>query len=148
MHLCSTQGVELRSPAKEGSNVILTSYYSCYWNGYWNGDRSIYYEICYAGSYNSNIPGSPTSIPSDVAIRDESSRIFQVVGADCPDWELSPPTGPTCKGSGLRPSSTDLPPSMLGVGPCELPFIEWQVLFPQELAGQHQNLAAMGGTLS
>jgi hypothetical protein len=124
----------------EGSSVILTSYYNCYlacnYIYYYYYYSCSYYQSCSAGSYNSNIPGSPTTIPSDVAIRDESSRIFQVVGADCPDWELSPPTGPTCQGSGKRPITTDPPPSMLGIGPCELPYIEWQVLLPQELVGR------------
>jgi hypothetical protein len=142
--LCSTQGVELRSPAKEGSDLILTSYYYCYWNNNcWNGYRYVPCESCYVGSYNYYIPGTPTSIPSEVAIRDESSRIVQVVGADCPDWGLSPPTGPTCQGSGLRPYTTDAPPTMLGVGPCELPFIEWQVPFLKELVGRHYHLAAL-----
>ena len=128
------QSVELRSPAQEDSDVILTSYYSSYWGSYWTGYSYTYNRVWSAGSYNSDIPGAPTSVPSDVAIRDESNRAFQLVGASCLDSELSLPTGLECQGSGVRPNTTDAPPSMLGDGPCEQPFIDWQVVASSTLA--------------
>ena len=124
-----SQGVVLRIPAQERSDVILTSYYSCYWsNCYYNGYTYSCYQSCYAGSsYSDAIPGAPASVPSDVAISNETNRIFQYVGGSCSDADLSP-TGPLCQGSGIKPNTTDPPPSMLGDGPCERPFLEWQVV--------------------
>ena len=125
--------MELQIPAQEQSDVILTSYYLCYWNYYNMGNGYTYanYQNIYTGSYNSNIPGAPTYIPSDVAISYENNRIFQYVGDSCSSSDLSP-TGPLCQGSGIKPNTTDPPSSMLGDGPCEHPFLEWQVVASAE----------------
>ena len=117
--------------------MILTLYYYCYpQSANWNGYGYDYYNyICGAGAYNPNIPGAPTSVPLDVAIRDEGSRpkqVFRFVDANfnCPELNR----GPLCRGSGIRPNTTDGPPSMLGDGPCEQPFLEWQVVAPAAMA--------------
>ncbi len=109
--------------------MILTSFYYCYptrANQYEYGLYNYDY-VCNAGSLNPNIPGAPTSVPLGVAIRDEmsgSTQIFRFVDdADCPELNKQP----LCRGSGIRPNTTDGPPSMLGDGPCEQPFLEWQV---------------------
>ena len=39
-------------------------------------------------------------------------------------------TGSLCTGSGIPPNNTlpeGAPPLMIGAGPCELPFLDWQV---------------------
>jgi hypothetical protein len=130
--------VELRSPAKEGSDVILTSYYSCHQSCY-SPEGNYNTCCCSAGAY-SRIPGAPTSVPNDVAIHDEHNcpaAVFRFVGADC----AHKMTGPLCQGSGIRPNITGGPPSMLGDGPCELPFLEWQVVALMQCLMQCQYLS-------
>ncbi len=64
-------------------------------------------------------------------IRDENgfnAAVFRFVDAGCPETNLRTGALALCQGSGIQPSVTDLPPSMLGDGPCELPFLEWQVV--------------------
>ena len=119
------QVVELRSPAKEGSDVLVsTSWYYDRWpNYYWNGNMWTCTEYNEAVNFWNTLG--------------ESYQISSVSGLlpiDIPPLftllECTQMAGPLCTGSGIPPNKTlpeGAPPLMIGAGPCELPFLVWQV---------------------
>ena len=122
------QVVELRTPAKEGSDALVSAdlYYE-WWCPSWYYSSanmrtcesgytySVYAENILWGYYQmSSVPGVlPIDIPP----------IFTML-------ECTQMAGPLCTGSGIPPNKTlpeGAPPLMIGAGPCELPFLVWQV---------------------
>ena len=119
------QVVELRSPAKEGSDVFVSTSWSYDRspNYYWNGNMwtcTEYTEAVYfwntLGEYY-QISSVSGLLPIDIP------PLFTLL-------ECTELAGPLCAGSGIPPNKTlpeGAPPLMIGCGPCELPFLDWQV---------------------
>ena len=121
------QVVELRSPAKEGADVFVSTnlYYEwwCTYGYYWNGNENIC-DSGYSYSVNfGNTLGESYQISSDSGLLPiDIPPLFTLL-------ECTQLTGPLCTGSGIPPNGTlpGAPPLMIGAGPCELPFLVWQV---------------------
>ena len=121
------QVVELRSPAKEGADVFVSTnlYYEwwCTYGYYWNGNENIC-DSGYSYSVNfGNTLGESYQISSDSGLLPiDIPPLFTLL-------ECTQLTGPLCTGSGIPPNGTlpGSPPLMIGAGPCELPFLVWQV---------------------
>ena len=121
------QVVELRTPAKEGADVFVSTdlYYEWYCPaGNWYGnaficDSGYTYSVGSGNSFEgynqiSSVSGLP---PNDIP------PLFTLL-------ECTQMAGPLCTGSGIPPNKTlpeGAPPLMIGAGPCELPFLDWQV---------------------
>ena len=135
------QVVELRSPAKEGSDVLVsTSWYYDRWpNYYWNGNMWTCTEYNEAVNFWNTLG--------------ESYQISSVSGLlpiDIPPLftllECTQMAGPLCTGSGIPPNKTlpeGAPPLMIGSGPCELPFLVWQVDISASYHSRPWNLPAV-----
>ena len=137
------QVIELRTPAKEGSDAFVSSYvYYDWWCTswyYWNGNE-ISCDSCesdYAeSSYISNTVGEYY----------QTSTVYGLLPIDIPPLftlldctQLTGPLCSVCTGSGIPPNGTlpeGTPPLMIGAGPCELPFLGWQV----ENSASHNSL--------
>ena len=136
------QVVELRTPAKEGLDVFVSSYVYYEWwctsGYYWNGNayscesgysESSYFSDTLGEYYQTTVSGlSPNDIPP----------LFTLL-------ECTQLTGPLCTGSGIPPNGTlpGAPPLMIGAGPCELPFLDWQVDNRASHHSRHWNLQAI-----
>ena len=122
------QVVELRSPAKEGSDAFVSSCMSYEWwctsGYYWNGNAYSCESDYSESSYYSNTLGESYQISSvSGLLPNDIPPLFTLL-------ECTQLTGPLCAGSGIPPNGTlpeGAPPLMIGAGPCELPFLDWQV---------------------
>ena len=134
------QVVELRTPAKEGSDVFVSTswYYDWFSHPILNGNMwtcidysevvnfwntlGEYYQMSYV--YNLPVPFPP---------------LFTLL-------ECTLLAGPLCTGSGILPNETlpeGAPPLMIGAGPCELPFLDWQVDNSASHQSRLQNLQSI-----
>ena len=136
------QEVELRSPAKERSDVFVSTgwTYDRWPNIYWNGNmwtcsteynEAVYFWNTFDEYYQiSSVSGLlPIDIPP----------LFTLL-------ECTELAGPLCAGSGIPPNKTlpeGAPPLMIGAGPCELPFLDWQVDNRASHHSRHWNLQAI-----
>ena len=119
------QVVELRSPAKEGSDAFVSTnlYYDWWPNYHWNGNMWTFTDYTEVVSF-SNTLGENYQISS------VSGLLPNVIPPLFTLFECTQLTGSLCVGSGIPPNETvpeGAPPLMIGAGPCELPFLVWQV---------------------
>ena len=135
------QVVELRTPAKEGSDAFVSTnlYYDWWPNYYRDGNMwtfTDYNEVVrFSNTLGENYQISSVSglLPNDIP------PLFTLL-------ECTQLTGPLCAGSGIPPNETvpeGAPPLMIGAGPCELPFLGWQVDNRASHHSRHWNLQAI-----
>ena len=141
-HACSImvsslcwQVVELRTPAKEGSDAFVsTNMYYGWWCAawYWNSCSEYTYSVSFWNNIGENYPISSVSGPLPIDI----PPLFTLL-------ECTQLAGLLCTGSGIPPNDTipeGAPPFMIGAGPCELPFLSWQVGIHASYPSWPQNL--------
>ena len=119
------QVVELNTPAKEGSDAFVSTNLLYDWwltAFYWNGNMLI------CPDYTETI-NFWNSLGESYQISSNSGLLPIIMPPLFTLLECTQLTGPLCTGSGIPPNGTlpGAPPLMIGAGPCELPFLDWQV---------------------